>query len=116
MFARLGRKANKLAAQGFPKILIRTVPDKIHTVLTDNSLPRARSGGVQFSDLARTGGQVMVHPFTKAGLGQRHRAPTDQALPSLDQPTGRANREHDQGRHRARLPRRHELGATTPDR
>jgi transposase InsO family protein len=57
VFARLYRKANKLAAQAFLKVLIRTVPYKIHTVLTDN--------GVQFSDLARTGEQVMVHPFTR---------------------------------------------------
>jgi transposase InsO family protein len=57
VFARLYRKANKLAAQAFLKVLIRTVPYRIHTVLTDN--------GVQFSDQARTGEHVMVHPFTR---------------------------------------------------
>ncbi len=32
VFARLYRKANKLAAQAFRKVLIRTVPYKIHTI------------------------------------------------------------------------------------
>ncbi len=38
VFARLYRKANKLAAQAFLKVLIRTVPYKIHTILTDNGV------------------------------------------------------------------------------
>ncbi len=65
--ARFYRKANKLAAQALLKVLIRTVPYKIHTILTDN--------GVQFSDLARTGEQVMVHPFTRLcwANGSEHR-------------------------------------------
>ncbi|UWF59418.1 IS481 family transposase [Brucella sp. 2716] len=40
VFARIYRKATKLAAAGFLKAFVKTVPHKIHTVLTDN--------GVQF--------------------------------------------------------------------
>ena len=40
VFARIYRRATKLVAAGFLKALIRTVPYKIHTILTDN--------GVQF--------------------------------------------------------------------
>ncbi|EIZ78177.1 integrase catalytic subunit, partial [Novosphingobium sp. Rr 2-17] len=38
VFARIYRKATKLVAAGFLKSLIRTVPYRIHTVLTDNGL------------------------------------------------------------------------------
>ena len=55
--ARLYRKATKLAAQAFLKVLVREVPYRVHTVLTDN--------GVQFSDQARTGERLLVHPFTR---------------------------------------------------
>ena len=65
--ARLYRKATKLAAQAFLKVLLREVPYRIHTVLTDN--------GVQFSDQARTGGRLLVHPFTRLcqASGVEHR-------------------------------------------
>ena len=55
--ARLYRKATKLAAQAFLKVLGRGVPYRVHTVLPDN--------GVQFSDHARTGERLLVHPFTR---------------------------------------------------
>jgi transposase-like protein len=42
VFARVYRKATKLAASAFLKVLIKTVPYKIHTFLTDN--------GVQFGE------------------------------------------------------------------
>jgi transposase InsO family protein len=42
VFARIYRKATKLAAAAFLKVLVRTVPYTIHTILTDN--------GVQFVD------------------------------------------------------------------
>ncbi len=42
VFARIYRKATKLAASAFLKVLVRTVPYRIHTILTDN--------GVQFVD------------------------------------------------------------------
>jgi transposase InsO family protein len=42
VFARIYRKATKLAAAAFLKLLVRTVPYRIHTILTDN--------GVQFTD------------------------------------------------------------------
>jgi transposase-like protein len=42
VFARIYRKATKLAAAAFLKALVKTVPYKIHTILTDN--------GVQFVD------------------------------------------------------------------
>src|SRR3546814_15037292 len=40
VFARIYRKATKLAAAAFLNVLTRTVPYRIHTILTDN--------GVQF--------------------------------------------------------------------
>ena len=52
VFARIYRKATKLVAAGFIKALVKTVPYKIHTVLTDNGVQfvqydkRAESGFV----------------------------------------------------------------------
>src|SRR3546814_14808694 len=40
VFARIYRRATKLAAAAFLRVLIKTVPYRIHTILTDN--------GVQF--------------------------------------------------------------------
>ncbi len=36
MFARIYRKATKFVAAGFLKALVKTVPYRVHTVLTDN--------------------------------------------------------------------------------
>ncbi len=58
VFARIYRKATKLAAAAFLKVLVRNVPYRIHTVLTDN--------GVQFVQLQR--GQSrgwLVHIFER---------------------------------------------------
>ena len=40
MFARIYRKATKLAAAAFLRVLVKTVPYKIHTILTDNGVHR----------------------------------------------------------------------------
>ena len=55
VFARIYRRATKLVAAGFLKALIRTVPYKIHTILTDN--------GVQFAQLERGTGVIFPHIF-----------------------------------------------------
>ncbi len=47
VFARIYRRATKLAAAAFLKVLVKTVPYKIHTILTDN--------GVQFVQRGRAG-------------------------------------------------------------
>jgi transposase InsO family protein len=55
VFARIYRRATKLVAAGFLKALIKTVPYKIHTILTDN--------GVQFAQLERGTGLTFPHIF-----------------------------------------------------
>ena len=45
VFARIYRKATKLAAAAFLKVLTRTVPYRIHTILTDNVLGREAAVG-----------------------------------------------------------------------
>jgi len=56
VFARIYRKATKLVASGFLKALIKTVPYKVHTILTDN--------GVQFVQRdKRTEGGFVGHVF-----------------------------------------------------
>jgi len=60
-FARLMQKATVATARAFLNDLVKAVPYKIHTVLTDN--------GIQFADLPknRSGPTAMWrgHPFTK---------------------------------------------------
>src|SRR3546814_5932385 len=51
VFARIYRRATKLAAAAFLRVLIKTVPYRIHTILTDN--------GVQF--VQRDQGQSEAH-------------------------------------------------------
>jgi transposase-like protein len=68
VFARIYRKATKLAASAFLKVLIRTVPYRIHTILTDN--------GVQFVDRYQGVSQTWIgHIFgrTCQGNGIEHR-------------------------------------------
>jgi len=68
VFARIYRKATKLAAAAFLKALVRTVPYRIHTVLTDN--------GVQFVQLQRgESRQWLIHIFERVCLenGIEHR-------------------------------------------
>jgi transposase InsO family protein len=55
VFARIYRRATKLVAAGFLKALIKNVPYKIHTVLTDN--------GVQFIQLERGKNLTLPHIF-----------------------------------------------------
>jgi transposase InsO family protein len=68
VFARIYRSATKLAAAGFLKSLVRTVPYRIHTVLTDN--------GVQFVQLQRGQSRsYLIHIFGRVCLenGIEHR-------------------------------------------
>jgi IS30 family transposase len=52
VFARIYRKATKLAAAAFLQVLVKTVPCKIHTILTDN--------GVQFVQRDQGGGRGWI--------------------------------------------------------
>jgi transposase-like protein len=68
VFARIYRKATKLAAAAFLKVLVRTVPYRIHTILTDN--------GVQFTDRYQSDGRGWIsHIFGRvcADNGIEHR-------------------------------------------
>jgi transposase InsO family protein len=68
VFARTYRKATKLAAAAFLKVLVKTVPYRIHAVLTDN--------GVQFVQLQRgESRQWLVHIFERVCFenGSEHR-------------------------------------------
>lgn len=60
VFARIYRRATKLVAAGFLKALIRTVPYKIHTILTDN--------GVQFAQFER--GTGLTSPISSGRVCQ----------------------------------------------
>lgn len=60
VFARIYRKATKLAAAGFLKSLIRTVPYRIHTILTDN--------GVQFVQREQGTSLIFLHNFGLVAL------------------------------------------------
>lgn len=54
-FARLYRRATTLTSVAFLKALIRAVPYRIHTVLTDN--------GIQFADAGKPRRYGFSHPF-----------------------------------------------------
>jgi len=68
---KLVNKTNMRAAVGFPEALIKAVPCRIHTVLTDN--------GIQFADLPKNRqgptARLRGHPFDKLCLlhGIEHR-------------------------------------------
>jgi hypothetical protein len=49
-FAQLHERATRRVAADFLRALVEAVPYKVHTVLTDNGLPRTRSGGTRFTD------------------------------------------------------------------
>ena len=83
VFARIDRKAAKLVAAGFLKSLIRAVPCRIHTVLTDN--------GVQFAQFERGTGLIFPHIFGRVAQenGIEHRL----AKPYLPWTNGQAERK-----------------------
>ena len=110
-FVELHEKATRRVAGDFLRHLVAAVPYKINTVLTDN--------GTHFTDptgdgwtpediramRAREG--ALPLPLLRGSLRRsRHRAPADQATPSLDERSGRAHEPHHQGRHRQALPLR----------
>ncbi len=65
--ARIYHRATKMAAAGFLKSLIRTAPDEIHIVLTDN--------GVQFVQFERGSGLMFRHIFAKQIKAFRFKSP-----------------------------------------
>ena len=65
VFVRIYRKATKLAASGFLKSLIRTVPYRIDTILTDN--------GVQFVQPEQGISLTFPHIFRRGALENEHR-------------------------------------------
>ena len=66
-FARLYRRATTLTSVAFLKSLIRSVPYRIHTILTDN--------GIQFADAGKPCRYRFAHPFGRLCLarGIEHR-------------------------------------------
>lgn len=68
VFARIYRKATKLVAAGFLKALVRAVPYKIHTVLTDNGVQF-----VQYDRKAESGFVAHVFGAVCAENGVEHR-------------------------------------------
>ncbi len=50
VFARIYRRATKLAAAAFLRVLVKTVPYKIHTILTDNGVQFVQRGSAGLQD------------------------------------------------------------------
>ena len=76
VFARIYRSATKLAAVGFLKVLVKTVPYRIHTVLTDNPVSSEVERGVQFVQPQRGQNRgFLIHIFERVCLenGIEHR-------------------------------------------
>ena len=99
----LVEKADMRAAAAFLASLIKAVPYRIHTALTDN--------GIQFVDLPKDRQGLTArfrgHPFGPYLPCPRDRTPAYQAQPSLDQRAGRTHEPDHQGRHRQALLLRH---------
>jgi hypothetical protein len=112
-FVELVERADMQAASSFLEALLKAIPYRIHTVLTDN--------GIQFADLPRNR-QGPTARFAGASLRssvprQWHRSSAYQAQPSLDQRTGRAHEPNHQRGHRPALPlRQPQPAANTPRR
>ena len=107
VFARIYRKATKLVAAGFLTALLRAVPYKIHTVLTDN--------GVQFIQHdRRTAGGLVAHVFGRACAENNVEHRLTKSYHPLDQWAGRATGANHQRRHSPCLPLRFDQGPETP--
>ena len=111
-FTELHEKATRRVAADFLRQLIKAVPYKVHTVLTDN--------GTHFTDTKRQSSAVadikamIERRRDHSGLmpstwpaPERHRSSPDQAQASMDQRSGRADEPHHQGCHGQALPLRH---------
>ena len=95
--------AGKMEGAAFLRNVVAAFPYKIHTVLTDN--------GMAFADLPKNRDGPEPPLPRPAHLRsrlhrERHRAPADQAVSSLDQRPGRADEPHHQGRDGQGLPLR----------
>ena len=89
-------KADRRTAWEFLEHLLKAVPYRIHTILTDN--------GIQFADQPRNRNTAWVAPDALRHdlRDKRHRAPAHQTEPPVDQRSGRADESHHQrGDHQA---------------
>ncbi len=103
-FVELHEKATTASSRDFLRRLIKAVPYKVHTVLTDNGThftdPWAAPGRRRIRDkMDRNGEPFRAHAFEYA-CAQRHRPSADQTQASMDQWSGRADEPDHQGRHR----------------
>ena len=81
VFARIYRKASKLAASAFLNVLVRTVPYRIHTILTDN--------GVQFVDRYQGVSQNRYKSTSSAALARWAASSIASPIPIIHGPTAR---------------------------
>src|SRR5215207_4986868 len=111
-FAEPHEKATRRVAGDFLRRLVAAVPYRINTVLTDNQRhplhrPDRRRLDARGHQGDAGGGGAPPLPPLRGGLRRsRHRAPADQATPSLDQRSGRAHEPHHQGRDGPTVPLR----------
>jgi len=111
-FVELHEKATMRGATDFLQALIKAVPYKIHTVLTDN--------GIQFADLAKNRSKPhrnVARSSVRSRLpAARRRTPTHKAEPSLDERPSRKNEPDDRGSDCAALLLRDPRPVATPSR
>ena len=93
-------KADRRTAWEFLEHLLKAVPYRIHTILTDN--------GIQFAEQPPQPQHRLVPPNALRHdlRGKRYRAPAHQTEPSVDQRSGREDEPHHQGSDRQTLPLR----------
>ena len=100
-YAELHAQSDRTGAVAFLRSLIKVVPYKIHTLLTDNGVqfchpPRYRNGPTA---------KYIAHMFDLC-CHEWHRAPPDKGQPSLDQWSGRTYEPDHQGSNHQALPLR----------
>src|SRR3954447_5399164 len=109
-FVQLAEKANRVTASAFLVALVKAVPYKIHTVLTDRA-----SSSVCHRDKQMRRTRYDAH--VRSALPRaRYRTPIHQDQSSLDQRPGRTNEPHDQGRNRQTLSLRRSRPVAPPSR
>jgi hypothetical protein len=111
-FAQLHERATTRVAADFLRALLKAVPYRIHTVLTDNGINFTTPGNIASAaslirEAINRGEIFRAHAFEYACAQKPHRAPTDQALPSVDQRPGREDEPNAEGSHCPAFPLRH---------
>ncbi len=97
VFARIYCSTTKLAAAAFLKVLVKTVPYRIHAVLTDSPVSSEVERGVQFVQPQRgTNRGVLIHIFERVFVESDIEHRLTKPYPSLDQRPGRAYGPHHQ--------------------